>query len=99
MEERRQPPKAERTTRIVSVLDALVLAGLPVATILALVTGGVHRAVLVGIAYVCGMSLFWFPVHWLAAIGSWRSSDALWRKRMASGFYKTLPPIKDDDDD
>jgi hypothetical protein len=99
MEERRQPQKAVRTTRIVSALDALVLTGLPVATILSLVASGAHRAVLVGIAYLCGASLLLLPVHWLAAIGSWRSSDALWRKRIASGFYKTLSPVEDDDDD
>ena len=28
-----------------------------------------------------------------------KRSNKLWRERMASGFYKSLPPIKDDDDD
>ncbi len=28
-----------------------------------------------------------------------RQSNTIWRKRMASGFYKTLPPVKDDYDD
>ena len=28
-----------------------------------------------------------------------RHSNRLWRERMASGFYKTLPPVKEDDND
>jgi len=28
-----------------------------------------------------------------------KRSNKLWRERMASGFYKTLPPVEEDDDD
>jgi hypothetical protein len=48
---------------------------------------------------MCGFSVLFLPLHWMSAFSGWRSSQKLWRDRMASGFYKSLPPIKDDDDD
>ena len=84
---------------ILRVFCGLVFAGYSVAVIVAAATGGMRQVVIVGIAYICGMALLWLPLNWMSAIGSWRSSNALWRERMASGFYKTLPPMKDDDDD
>jgi Na+-driven multidrug efflux pump len=91
--------KRARITRLASLLGLLIVAGLPVVVILALVMSGTHQAAVVGIAYACGMFLLSLLLYWLGAIGSWRSSRKLWRERMASGFYKTLPPGKDDDDD
>lgn len=86
-------------TRILSVICGLVLAGLLVAVIVALAMGNTHQAVVVAIAYFCGILLLGPLLYLLRAYGSWRSSNRLWRERMASGFYKTLPPVKDDDDD
>jgi len=86
-------------TRILSVICGLVLVGLPVVAIVAAATGDTHRAVVVAIAYFCGILLLGPLLYWLGAIGNWRSSNRLWRKRMDSGFYKSLPPAKDDDDD
>jgi hypothetical protein len=92
-------PRPARIARLASLLGLLIAAGLPVAVIVTLAIGSTHQAVVVGIAYACGMFLLWLPLYWLGAIGNWRNSNTLWRKRMSSGFYKTLPPVKDDEDD
>lgn len=99
MVDTKQAPKPSRIARLASVLGLPIVAGLPIAVIVTLALGSTHQAVVVGIAYACGMFLLWLPLYWLGAIESWRSSNKLWRKRMSSGFYKTLPPVKDDDDD
>jgi Flp pilus assembly protein TadB len=99
MVDSRQSPKQARITRLTSLFGLLILAGLPVTVILVLVLAGTHQAVVAAIAYACGMLLLWLPLYWLGAIGSWRSANRLWRKRMSTGFYKTLPPVKDDDDE
>ena len=99
MSDTKRSPRPARIARLASLLGLLIAVGFPVAVIVTLAMGSAHQAVVVGIAYACGMFLLWLPLYWLGAIGSWRSSKALWRKRMASGFYKTLPPVKDDDDE
>ena len=81
------------------MIEMVVALGLPVAVIAGLVTGGTHRAIVIFVGYMCGFSVLFLPLHWMSAFSGWRSSQKLWRDRMASGFYKSLPPIKDDDDD
>jgi hypothetical protein len=53
---------------IVRLLEWLLLAGLPAATIFVLATNGVDRALLVGAVYLCAMVLVSIPLHWLIAI-------------------------------
>ena len=72
--------------------------GLPVAVVIGLVTGGAHRALILGAGYACFVALIRLPVNALVGLLSWRGSEDLWRERMASGFYKTLSPVEDDDD-
>jgi hypothetical protein len=84
-------------TRSLSVFYVLVLAGLPIVVIVVAATVGTHQAVVTGIAYACGVVLLGLPLYWFGAIVSWRGSKVIWRKRMASGFYKTLPKVEDDD--
>jgi hypothetical protein len=57
-----------------------------------------------GFLLTIGSAIFVPQLVWLVLLAfhiprQIRSSNALWRKRMASGFYKTLPLVKDDDDD
>jgi hypothetical protein len=99
MSETKRSAKATWITRILSVFSGLVLVGLLAAVIVSLAMGRTHQAVVVAIAYFCGILLLGPLLYLLRAYGSWRSSNRLWRKRMASGFYKTLPPVKDDDGD
>jgi hypothetical protein len=91
-------PKARRALWIVYSVEVLFFLGLIPAVIAGFVTGGARRALLVFIGYICGYVVLFLPVYWLTALSSWRSSGRLWRERMTSGFYETLPPIKDDDD-
>jgi Zn-dependent protease with chaperone function len=92
-------PKPARIAHLAGLLGLLIAVGLPVAVIVTLLIGSTRQAVVVGIAYACGLLLLGLLLYWWGAISSWRSSRKLWRERMASGFYKTLPPVKDDEDD
>jgi hypothetical protein len=86
--------------RVAGSIETLLMAGFPVALLLAFAIGGQHTTVVVVLAYLSVIYLFSLPLLlWLVTIGSWRGSNALWRERMKSGFYETLPPVEDDDDD
>jgi hypothetical protein len=61
------------------------------------VDGG-HGALVVGLSYACAFIAAEFVLHLAAGVYGQRSATRLWRERMASGFYKTLPPVEDGDD-
>ena len=89
---------SRRVVLIIRSFDVLLSMGLPVAVVVGLATGGARRALIWGVGYACFVLLIWLPMHVLLALLGWRGSNALWRERMASGFYKSLPPVEDDDD-
>ncbi|MGD0167922.1 MAG: hypothetical protein ABSC51_11665 [Gaiellaceae bacterium] len=95
------PAKSRRVALLVrfSYVLSRISMGLPVAVVVGLATGGARRALIFGVSYACLVTLIWQPELWLGALVGWRGSEKLWRERMASGFYKTLPPWKDDEDD
>jgi ABC-type antimicrobial peptide transport system permease subunit len=99
MTSKARSPIPRKAALLILMVEMVVALGLPVAVIAGLATGGVHRAIVVFVGYMCGFSVLFLPLHWMSAFSGWRSSQKLWRERMASGFYKTLPPVKDDDDD
>ena len=99
MTSKARSPIPRKAALLILMVEMVVALGLPVAVIAGLATGGTHRAIVVFVGYVCGFSVLFLPLHWMSAFSGWRSSRKLWRERMASGFYKTLPPVKDDDDD
>jgi hypothetical protein len=84
--------------RALRAFIVLLQVAVALATLLALVTGGVHRAFVVGLAAVCVYLAAHFLLHLGAGVYGARETDRLWRERMASGFYKTLPPTEEDDD-
>ena len=92
-------PIPRKVALLILTIEMVVALGLPVAVIAGLATGGAHRAIVVFVGYMCGFSVLFLPLHWMSAFSGWRSSQKLWRERMASGFYKTLPPVREDDDD
>jgi len=99
MTSKARSPIPREAALIISMIEVLVALGFPIAVIAGLATGGTHTAIVVFVGYVCGLSILFLPLHWMSAFSGWRSSQKLWRERMASGFYKTLLPVKDDDDD
>jgi hypothetical protein len=80
------------------VVVSIAYPGLLVAVVLGLVTGGRHGALVVGLIYACALIGVEFLLHLAAGVYGQRSADRLWRERMASGFYKTLPPTEEDED-
>jgi hypothetical protein len=83
---------------------AVIFAAVLAPFVLHDVAGVSLRTASIAVFVLFGAVLGLLEVAWLVLLAfgiprEVRRSNALWRERMASGFYEKLPPIKDDDDD
>jgi hypothetical protein len=94
------PAAQALTGRARMLRGAIVVAqvGLPIAVVVGLFADGWHGALVIGLSYACAYALAGLVLHLAAGVYGQQSATRLWRERMASGFYKTLPPAEDEDD-